>query len=103
MKQKAVELPHRHLKQLLPGFLERIEIRLREQPERILEGWYDIIDPQWKGLTQSDVFEKGIVVIKVKNAALYSLIVQQKKEELLKKLQEKFPTSGIKNLKFRIG
>jgi len=54
-------------------------------------------------MTQAISFEKRSLVVKVRNAALYSILVQQEKEKLLKKLQKKFPEAKIKNIIFRIG
>jgi len=42
-------------------------------------------------------------MVKVRNAALHSILVQQEKGKLLKKLQKKFPEAEIKNIIFRIG
>lgn len=107
MAKKGQALPHRHLKDLLPTFLEGVQSRYEDhtekKPDRVLTGWMEVIDPKWHSMTEACSFEKGIVVIKVKNAALYSLLVQQEGSKLLKRLQEKFPNNGIKGLKFRIG
>jgi hypothetical protein len=103
MKKKREPLTHRHLKDLLPLFLEDVQIRYEEKPERILKGWREVIDVKWQAMTEACSFEKGTIVIKVKNATLYSLLVQQEGSRLLKKLQEKFPESSIKKLKFCIG
>ncbi len=100
---KKKELPHSHLKELLPSFLENVKNRYADKPEQILQGWAEIADPKWQTMTEACSFEKGTIVIKVKNATLYSLLVQQEGPQLLKKLQEKFPGRGIKKLKFCIG
>ncbi len=94
---------NRQLKDLLVDFLDQIKQRSETKPEVILKEWVKIIDPKWKGMTEASSFEKGIVVIKVRNAALYSLLVRQEGSKLLKKLQTKFPESDIKKLKFCIG
>lgn len=107
MAKKGKSLPHCHLKDLLPSFLEGVQRRYEDQnekrPDLVLKGWFEVIDPKWQSMTEAYSFEKGIFVIKVKNATLYSLLVQQEGSKLLKKLQEKFPNNGIKSLKFRIG
>jgi hypothetical protein len=103
MLKKGRSLPHRHLKDLLGSFLESVKSRAELKPDLILKEWAEIIDPQWKGMTEASSFEKGTVVVKVRNAALYSLLVQQEGSILLKKLQARFPESGIKKLKFCIG
>jgi hypothetical protein len=96
-------LTNKHLKDLLPSVLREIDGKRNERPDLILEGWPQIIDEKWRPMTQAISFEKGQLVVKVKNAALYSVLVQQEKEKLLKKLQSKFPEVEIKNIIFRIG
>lgn len=96
-------LTNKHLKDLLPSVLRTIDSRRNERPDLILEGWNEAIDEKWRLMTQAISFEKGVLMVKVKNAALYSLLVQQEKERLLRKLQSKFPEAEIKNIIFRIG
>lgn len=97
------KLTNKHLKDLLPNALHEIESRRAERPDQILEGWGQVIDEKWRPMTQAISFEKGSLVVKVKNAALYSVLVQQEKEKLLSKLQNKFPEVEIKKIIFRIG
>ncbi len=103
MKKKGSILPHRQLKDLLAGFIDDIQTKVDLRPDLILEEWEKIIDPRWKGMTVASSFEKGTVVVKVKNTTLYSLLIQHEGSKLLKKLQLKFPDSGINKLKFCIG
>lgn len=98
MSQK---LTNKHLKNLLPSVLKEIESRRDERPDFILASWNEMIDPKWRPLTEAFSFEKGALMVKVKNTALYTVLVQQEKTKLLKKLQEKFPQ--VKNIIFRIG
>jgi hypothetical protein len=93
-------ITNRHLKDLLSGALREIETKRMERPDQILAGWGEVIDPQWRGMTEATAFEKGTLMVKVKNSGLYSLLVQQHKR-LEKKLQEKFPQ--VKKIIFRIG
>lgn len=103
MKKKGSVLPHRQLKDLLAGFVDKVQDKVDLRPDLVLAEWEKIIDPKLKGMTVASSFEKGTVVVKVKNAALYSLLVQHEGSKLLKKLQLKFPESGINKLKFCIG
>ena len=97
------KLTNKHLKDLLPSALREIEGRKKERPDLILAGWGQIIEEKWRPMTQAISFEKGVLAVKVRNAALYSLLVQQEKHKLLRKLQEKFPEIELKNIIFRIG
>ncbi|HEY5235411.1 MAG TPA: DUF721 domain-containing protein [Rhabdochlamydiaceae bacterium] len=96
-------LTNKHLKDLLPSVLREIDGKRNKRPDLILEGWAQIADEKWRQMTQAISFEKGVLVVKVKNAALYSVLVQHEKEKLLIKLQKKFPEADIKNIIFRIG
>ena len=96
-------LTNKHLKDLLPSVLREIDGKRNERPDLIIEGWAQIADEKWRAMTQAISFEKGQLVVKVKNAALYSVLVQHEKEKLLNKLQKKFPEVEIKNIIFRIG
>ncbi|HUD01680.1 MAG TPA: DUF721 domain-containing protein [Rhabdochlamydiaceae bacterium] len=96
-------LTNKHLKDLLPSALREIDGRRNERPDLILEGWSQVIEEKWRPMTQAISFVKGVLMVKVKNAALYSLLVQQEKDRLLLKLQEKFPEVELKNIIFRIG
>jgi hypothetical protein len=97
------KLTNKHLKDLLPSVMQEIDDRRNERPDLILAGWGQVIDEKWRPMTQAISFEKGVLVVKVGNAALYSLLVQQEKNRLIKKLQEKFPEVELKNIIFRIG
>ena len=83
--------------------MREIEDRRGERPDLILEGWSQVVDDKWKSMTQTISFEKGVLVVKVRSAALYSLLVQQEQARLLRKMQEKFPMASLKKIIFRIG
>jgi hypothetical protein len=97
------KLTNKHLKELLPSALREISGRRNERPDLILAGWSQVIDEKWRAMTQAISFEKGVLMVKVKNAALYSLLVQQERNNLLRRMQDKFPEAELKNIVFRIG
>ena len=98
-----MNLTNKHLKDLLPAALHEIEVNKSKRPDLIVAGWNEIIEEKWRSMTQAVSFEKGQLVVKVKNAALYSLLVQQEKPRLIAELQKRFPAAGLKNIAFRIG
>lgn len=99
----GAHLTNKHLKDLLPSALNEIEINKKKRPDLVVAEWSEIAEPKWRSMTEAISFEKGQLVIKVKNAALYSLLVQQEKPRLLAELQKRFPEAGLKNIVFRIG
>ena len=96
-------LTNKHLKDLASSVLLEIERKKEKRPDLVVAGWSEVIEKKWHSMTEAISFEKGTLVVKVKNAALYSLLVQQEKPKLLAKLKDKFPDAGLKNIVFRIG
>ena len=100
---ESTKLTGKKLKDLLPDFLSKLEGNFRERPDLILAGWPEMIGEKLSPMTQALSFKEGILTVKVKNSALHSLLVQHEKSKLLKRLRERFPSSGIRNIIFRIG
>jgi Dna[CI] antecedent DciA-like protein len=88
---------------LLPFVLSKIEKNYQQHSDLILAMWPDIIGPKLASMTQALSFGEGILVVKVKNSTLHSLLSQNDKGRILNLLREKFPHAEIKNICFRIG
>ena len=54
-------------------------------------------------MTQAVAFADGVLVVKVKNSTLHSLLSQNDKLRILTMLRQKFPRVEIHNICFRIG
>ncbi len=54
-------------------------------------------------MTEAISFEKGMLVVKVRNTALYSLLVQHEKPKLVAEMQRRCPEAGLKSIVFRVG
>lgn len=91
------------LSQLIPLVLEQISMNFSDRPDLILASWPEIIGPRLAPMTQAVSFIDGILLVKVKNSTLYSLLSQNDKPKLVQKLREKFPKILIKTILFRIG
>lgn len=89
--------------ELLPGVLEQIGEVYNERPDLILSSWPIIIGPQLASMTEAVAFNDGVLVVKVKNSTLHSLLSQKDKPRILSSLRNKFPKVNIKNIMFRIG
>ena len=89
--------------ELLPDVLETISGVYKARPDLILASWPTIIGPQMASMTQAVSFNEGILVVKVKNSTLYSVLSQRDRTKILNLLQVKFPKAQIKNIIFRMG
>jgi hypothetical protein len=102
-KGNRSSLTNKQMKDLLPKVLNEINMIHRDRPDLILAAWPQIIGDKLASMTKAVGFEKGILVVKVSNSTLYSLLSQHERGRLLKKLREQFPGVGVKNIHFRIG
>jgi hypothetical protein len=87
---------------LLSRALEKIGQYHQLRPEIVLAAWPDIIGPKLAPMTRAVSFHDGLLVVKVNNSTLYSLLCQDK-GPLLGRLRQKFPSLAIKDVVFRIG
>jgi len=88
---------------LLPQVLAKIGEVHHQRSDLILAMWPDIIGAKLATMTQAVSFSDGVLVVKVKNSTLHSLLSQHEKLRLLNILRQKFPRVEIKNIYFRIG
>jgi hypothetical protein len=102
-KRSDSVLTNKQLKDLLPKVLGQIGALHRDRPDLILAAWPQIIGEKLASMARAVSFEKGILVVKVSNSTLYSLLSQSERGKLLKSLRGKFPSAGIKNIFFRMG
>lgn len=91
------------MRDLLPHLLGQIGSLHKERPDLILLAWPEVIGEKLSPMTKAVSFADGILVVKVNNSTLYSLLSQHERGRLLKCLREKFPAAGIKNIAFRLG
>lgn len=92
-----------HLGSVLPAVLSQISVNFGDRPDLILASWPEIIGPNFASMTQAVAFENGVLIVKVKNSSLYSLLNQSEKPKLLSALRAKFSKVDIKTILFRIG
>ncbi|WP_068466501.1 DUF721 domain-containing protein [Candidatus Protochlamydia phocaeensis] len=88
---------------VLPAVLSKIGEAYHQRPDLILAMWPEIIGPKLAAMTQAVSFADGILVVKVKNSTLHSLLSQNDKPRILNQLRQKFPQVEIKTISFRIG
>lgn len=87
--------------------LSEVIFRIRENyqdcPHLVLASWPEIIGPQLAAMTEAVSFTDGILLIKVKNSTLHSLLSQNDKTKIMAFFKTKFPHIKLKNIVFRIG
>lgn len=91
-----------HIHQLLPQVFNKICRHYDDRPDLVLASWKEVIGSTFAPFTEAVSFIDGILVIKVKNSTLYSLLHSHEKPRLIKNLREKFPRQNIKTIQFRL-
>lgn len=99
----GTEVTTHRVSDLLPVVLSRIGEIYDQRPDLILEIWSSIIGSKLASMTQAMSFVDGVLVVKVKNSTLHSLLSQHEKPRLLAILRQRFPNVLIKTIVFRIG
>jgi hypothetical protein len=88
---------------LLPRMLSSLGDVHNERPDLILACWPEIIGQKMAPMTEAVSFVQGVLLIKVTNATLYSLLSQHEKPRIVARLKSKFPGVHFKNVLFRRG
>ena len=99
----GTQVTSRRMVDLLPTVLAKIGEVYHQRSDLILAMWPEVIGPKLAAMTQAVSFADGILVVKVKNSTLHSLLSQNEKLRILNLLRRKFPHTEIKNISFRIG
>jgi hypothetical protein len=89
--------------ELLPFVLGEIGDLYNARPDLLLAAWPDVIGPKLALMTQAVSFNEGVLLVKVKNSSLHSLLSQHDKQRILSTLRARFPRVEIRNVVFRIG
>lgn len=97
------KLTTHHASQISSNVLVSIREVYQERPDLVLAAWPEVIGPQLSKMTQAISFIDGILVVKVKNSTLHSLLSQRDKPKVLSSLRQKFPKLLVKGIIFRIG
>jgi len=87
---------------LLPALLSRLSAVQQDRPDLVLAAWPEVIGPKLASMTQAVSFVEGVLVVRVKNSTLHSLLSRHDKYRILAAIRQKFPKAGIQNIVFRI-
>lgn len=88
---------------ILPKLLAEVGRKAANRPDIILAAWPDVIGACLAPMTKALAFTEGVLVVKVNNSTLHSLLVQHEKGKLIRALKKRFPRVGLKDIRFRIG
>ena len=91
------------MSELLSVVLTDIGEVYEERPDLVLASWPEVIGQKLAHMTQAVSFIDGVLLVKVRNSTLYSLLNQHDRPKILNSLRQKFPKIPIKNIVFRIG
>lgn len=98
----GTEITSHKFRDLLSSVLSQIGDTYQVRPDLILASWPEIIGPKLAGMTQAVSFSEGVLVIKVKNSTLHSLLSSHDRPRILNSLRERFPKVYIQNIVFRM-
>lgn len=94
---------NRQIGSLLPGIIQKLERSVSNQSSLVFSLWPSVIGKELAPMTEVVSYGEGILVVKVKNSTLYSLLSQRDKPRIIQKLREKLPKTEFKNVIFKIG
>jgi len=93
----------RHLDELLHSALVQVNEVYQGRPDLVLASWPTTIGPELAKMTEAISFYDGVLVVKVRNSTLYSLLSQRDKPRVLAALRQQVPSIPIRNIVFRMG
>ena len=91
------------MEDVLPNVLAYVEKAFADRPDLILSSWPDLIGSKLASMTRAESFVEGVLTVRVANSTLLSLLSQYEKPKLLSRLKERFPSTYIGQLIFKIG
>ncbi len=100
---RGVKQPQKKLDQILDFCLSKIRPENGARKEEVFKAWYAIIGHRLQAFAHPTSLYDGILMVKVKNQTLYSLLCTHEKKRLLQDLQKKFSKKIIKDIRFRMG
>ena len=101
--QRGPQLTSKKVQDLLPSFLDKLNRSYSVKADRILETWPELVGPHIAPMTKALKFSDGVLIVKVSNSTLLSLLNSSHRDEILLKLRRKFPKTPIKTVVFRLG
>lgn len=92
-----------HVSSLVSLALAGIGESYQERPDLVLAAWPAVVGQQFAGMTHAVSLVDGVLVVKVMNSTLHSVLSLYEKTRILNHLRQRFPKTQINNIIFRIG
>jgi hypothetical protein len=83
----------------LPAVLKKIGKLQQDRPDLVIAAWPEMVGKSLAPMTEALSFNDGVLLVSVRNSTLYSLLCQNDKLVILRKLRKKFPRIEIRNIK----
>lgn len=99
----GTEVTTHRVSELLSSVLSHIGEAYAERPDMVMASWPEVVGAQLAPMTQVVSFVEGVLVVKVKNSTLYSLLSLHDRSRILNDLRQRFPRITIKSIIFRLG
>lgn len=93
----------RPIQAVFPKVLEKLSSRFRERPDLVLKAWPEVVGARLAPMARAYSFTSGILVVKVSNSTLFSLLAGPEKRNLLIRMRKLFPKVEIKDILFKMG
>ena len=97
---KGIMPTSKSIKDVLPSLLKKID---KKRSIDIKTLWKGIIGEKLAPMTNAVSLENKILIVKVKNSTLHSLLVNYEKGKIIKKIQKNFSKDLIKDIIFKVG
>ena len=97
------QLTTKKLVDLLGPVFQNISSIYSNHLENFIRDWPKILGKDYASMTEIIGYKKGILIIKVKNSSLYSLLYHHKKQEILKQIYKNYPKWDVKDITFKMG
>jgi len=86
---------------LLSDVLSGINNVYQKRPDLIVKAWPEVIGPKLAPMTEALSLDEDVLIVKVKNSTLHSLLTRDK-FHILRAIKQRFPKANIRNIIFRI-
>ena len=92
---------HKPIQKVLPIIFKNIRKVYEIEDSNVMKAFVEVIGSKWANLCQIQNFTQSVLYVNVHHATLFSILVQENRGELLKKLRRKIPTVKINKIVLR--